>query len=167
MAFQTAEHWRPLILQHLFLGMNAHINFDLGIAAAEVAGATGLVAACQDFDEINDVLAELMDDVQDRIARVSPWMGLVDLAGGRNDEAVMNFSMRKARAAAWTVAESFVSIQREQQSAAERALDAHVARFANVIVRPGLLISAASFPARLRERADPADIIEALRRRGP
>ncbi|MGE0227466.1 MAG: DUF5995 family protein [Dehalococcoidia bacterium] len=163
-AFETATRWRPLVLQHLFLGMNAHINFDLGIAAADVAGASGLSAARQDFDEINDVLAELMDDVQDRIGRVSPWMRLVDLAGGRTDEAVMNFSMQKARAAAWSVAESFVSVEDLQRPAAERSLDGQVARFAKVIVRPGFLISVASFPARLRERADPAGIIDALSR---
>lgn len=163
-AFEAAARWKPLILQHLFLGMNAHINFDLGIAAAEVAGGSGLAAARQDFEEINDVLAELMDDVQDRIGRVSPWMRLVDLAGGRTDEAVMNFSMQKARAAAWSVAESFVSIDDVQREAAGRSLDARVARFAKVIVRPGFLIAAASFPARLRERANPAEIIEALSR---
>ncbi|MGE0227544.1 MAG: DUF5995 family protein [Dehalococcoidia bacterium] len=163
-AFETAARWRPLILQHLFLGMNAHINFDLGIAAAEVAGSAGLAAARQDFDEINDVLAELMDDVQIRIGRVSPWMRLVDLAGGRTDEAIMNFSMRKARAAAWAVAESFASVDDRRRVAAERDLDARVARFAKVIVRPGVLISVASFPARLRERSRPEDVIEALSR---
>ena len=34
LSFETAATWAPIILQHLLLGMNAHINFDLGIAAA-------------------------------------------------------------------------------------------------------------------------------------
>src|SRR5215510_6312535 len=33
-SFEAAGHWRPLILQHLLLGINAHINLDLGIAVA-------------------------------------------------------------------------------------------------------------------------------------
>ena len=36
-AFAAAGRWRPIILQHLLLGMNAHINLDLGVAAAELA----------------------------------------------------------------------------------------------------------------------------------
>src|SRR5262245_19008943 len=31
--FRLAPGWRPIILQQLLAGMNAHINFDLGIAA--------------------------------------------------------------------------------------------------------------------------------------
>lgn len=34
-AFNATQHWWPIVLQHLLLGMNAHINLDLGIAAAE------------------------------------------------------------------------------------------------------------------------------------
>src|SRR5882757_3705318 len=36
-AFETAERSSPLVLQQLLLGMNAHINLDLGIAAVEVS----------------------------------------------------------------------------------------------------------------------------------
>ncbi len=34
-AFNETEHWWPIVLQHLLIGMNAHINLDLGLAAAE------------------------------------------------------------------------------------------------------------------------------------
>src|SRR6202008_4811607 len=37
-AFESTKRSSVLVLQHLLLGMNAHINLDLGIAAAEVAG---------------------------------------------------------------------------------------------------------------------------------
>jgi len=161
-SFDAAPRWRPIVLQHLLLGINAHINFDLGIAAAEVAGAEGLPAVERDFDEINLVLAELLGDVQDRLATVSPWMGLLDLVGGRKDEEVVNFSMRKARDAAWQVARDFSTLTPEAQSAAEQRLDARVAEFARVVAHPGYLISAACIPIRLRETASPARIIEAL-----
>ena len=35
LAFEKCQTWRPIALQHLLLGMNAHISLDLGIAAAE------------------------------------------------------------------------------------------------------------------------------------
>src|SRR5690606_41399624 len=65
-----AETWSPLVLQHLLLGMNAHINLDLGIAAAETAPGTALPALKRDFDEITTLLGEMLDDVQDRIGRI-------------------------------------------------------------------------------------------------
>lgn len=33
-AFQAAAYWYPLAPQQLLVGMNAHINLDLGVAAA-------------------------------------------------------------------------------------------------------------------------------------
>src|SRR5688572_30447251 len=36
-AFTSAARWRPIVLQHLLLGMNAHINLDLGVSAAAVS----------------------------------------------------------------------------------------------------------------------------------
>ena len=37
LALDTAEARRPIVLQHLLLAINAHVNLDLGIAAAETA----------------------------------------------------------------------------------------------------------------------------------
>src|SRR6187549_599282 len=60
LAFDATGRWRPIILQHLLLGMNAHINLDLGIAAATVAPGASLAALRHDFNEINDILQGLM-----------------------------------------------------------------------------------------------------------
>ena len=37
LSFEAAGRWWPIVLQHLLLGMNAHINLDLGVAAARTA----------------------------------------------------------------------------------------------------------------------------------
>ena len=37
LAFDLLNDPDPLVLQHLLLGMNAHINLDLGVAAATIA----------------------------------------------------------------------------------------------------------------------------------
>jgi len=52
-AFNETEHWWPIVLQHLLIGMNAHINLDLGIAAAETMPAGELADLKGDFDKIN------------------------------------------------------------------------------------------------------------------
>ena len=47
-AFETNGKYWPLIIQQLLVGTNAHINFDLGIAAAAIAPArsAGRRACC-------------------------------------------------------------------------------------------------------------------------
>ena len=60
-AFDAAARRRPIVLQHLLLGMNAHINLDLGVTAATFAGPEGLATVRRDFDAINRVLADLVD----------------------------------------------------------------------------------------------------------
>ena len=69
MAFEAATRWRPIILQHLLLGMNAHINLDLGIAAATVAPREALPSFQHDFDEINVILTGLIGAVEAEMQR--------------------------------------------------------------------------------------------------
>ena len=93
MAFDATTARRPVILQHLLLGMNAHINLDLGVCASELADPGMIDAIRADFDAVNDVLAELVDGCQNALGEVSPWLGLVDRIGGSGDEAVIRFSL--------------------------------------------------------------------------
>lgn len=58
--------WRPLILQHLLLGINAHINLDLGIAAAQTSPGDDLPDLRNDFVEINRVLVRQVDGIRER-----------------------------------------------------------------------------------------------------
>ena len=67
---EAAATWPPIILQHLLLGMNAHINFDLGIAAATTCPRDELPSLKHDFDEINVILAGLVGGVQSEIDRL-------------------------------------------------------------------------------------------------
>ena len=113
--FQAATSRRLLVLQHLLLGMTAHINLDLGIAAARTCPGEELPALKRDFDEINNILSELVDEMQDRIGTVSPWLGFLDRVGGRTDETIVDFSMGKARDAAWRFAERLAPLAREQR----------------------------------------------------
>jgi hypothetical protein len=161
-AFETATSWRLLILQHLLLGMNAHINLDLGAAAAQVCPGEKLPALKRDFDEINVILSDLLDKVQQQIAAVSPWLGLLDRIAGRTDEIVFKFSLKKARAAAWKFAERLANLSSAQQLSAMQAHDGKIEKLANLVRRPGWLISLVALVIRLRENNDVAGIIEIL-----
>src|SRR5262245_43349933 len=162
-AFGAAETTRPVILQHLLVGMNAHINLDLGIAAAEVAPGAALSDLRRDFDRINEILAWLIAGITRDIAEVSPWIGLLDRIGGRHDDELVRFSIEAARSEAWRFAVELAPLARDDWSGPIGARDARATRIARIVLRPGLL-SAGLLLIRLRESRDVERVISVLNR---
>ena len=161
-AFATAGQFRPIILQHLLLGMNAHINLDLAIAAADLAPDTGIEAVRGDFDAINDVLGDLVDACQGALGKVSPWLGLVDRIGGSGDETIIRFSLVLARRQAWSAAVRLAARTGAARDAEIAAIDRATAGVAHLIAHPGVPASALLALVRLRERAAVANVIRLL-----
>jgi len=103
-AFDAATQPDLSVLRHLLLGMNAHINLDLGIACAATAPVDRIDGLRADFNRINDVLASLLPTVQAQLGEISPSLGAFsDIAHSidRLDERLGNFSMERARDGAW------------------------------------------------------------------
>ena len=162
-SFAAAE--RPgLILQHLLLGMNAHINLDLGLAAAQTCPGPGVVELRDDFERINDVLAELVDAMQDAIGEVSPMARVLDLVGLRLDEAMVSFSLSQARARSWRFAEELAGADLAPTLVGER--DLAVAGYGARLARPGFAMRCVLPIARWREEPDLARVAGLLRARG-
>lgn len=164
LAFEQAARWRPIALQHLLLGMNAHINLDLGVTAATFAGpdGAGLAAVRDDFFAVNRVLSDLVDACEGAVGTVSPWIGLADRVGGGGDETVIRFSLSLARQQAWNVAERLARLPEQERPDAALAVDAAAVRVGRRVVRPGLWPAFVLLLVRLRERARPAEIIRIL-----
>jgi hypothetical protein len=162
-AFGAAPKWRPIILQHLLLGMNAHINLDLGVAAATIGAGAPLEAMRADFDAVNDVLGQLIDGCQGALDEVSPWCRLADKVGGRSDETLIRFSLVAARDQAWSVASRLSALTGDAQDREIAAVDRATAGVADVVEHPGLVASAMLLAVRARERAAPAEVIRLLR----
>ena len=161
--FRAAESWHPIVLQHLLLGINAHINLDLGVAAAQISPGAQLAGLRRDFDSINDILGAMLDDVQDRLGLVSRWMSMLDRAGGRTDEEILNFSIDRARQAAWRVAERLAPLGQEEMQKEIDVLDRWVDVLAFVIeYPPGISIRLATLFVRFTESRDVAKIIDVL-----
>ncbi len=112
--FEAAENKNLLILQHLLLGMNAHINLDLGIATAKVCPGTEIATVEKDFNRINGILFKLTNEVQRKIDTLSPWMAVLDWVGGRKDEKFADFSLEMARKGAWMFAKEMANSDPEQ-----------------------------------------------------
>ena len=161
-AFEAAELKRLVILQHLLLGMNAHINLDLGIAAASVAPGGALLALKHDFDEISRLLGEMLDDVQERINGVSPWLGLLDRVGARSDEEICTFCLSGSRDLAWLWAQRFARTHADTLAREIDRLDCVVALLTKPIRRPTPMVATALALVRSRETSDVARVVAAL-----
>jgi hypothetical protein len=159
LAFEATRRWRPIVLQHLLLGMNAHINLDLGVTASELADGRAIEAVRADFDAVNDVLGELVDGCEGVLGEVSPWVGLADRVGGRGDEALIRFSLVAARRQAWSVAERLCVLDGDERVRAIASVDAAAAKVGHAVDHPGLSASALLLAVRSRERAEPAKVM--------
>jgi hypothetical protein len=107
LAFEAGTRLDLSVLQHLLLGINAHINLDLGAACAEIAPGSAIDDLEADFNRINDLLASLLPEVELQLIEISQLLGVaVDIADHFDDldGRVGNFSMREARRSAWRFA---------------------------------------------------------------
>ena len=104
-AFNGGKKFSPIVLQHLLLSMNAHINLDLGIVAAENAGNQNIQNIRRDFDNINTIIGSLVFEVINELNKVSPLLSLFGLHAG-NESILIQFSITNARDGAWSFSES-------------------------------------------------------------
>jgi hypothetical protein len=152
LAFNAASSWHPLVIQHLFIGMNAHIGLDLGIAAAIVCPGESIEMLNNDFYKVNDILGSLVDKVQENLSSIWPMLKYIDRLAGKLDEGLANFSIEIARDAAWKVALDLAKIEvSDEQSGYIQIRDKKVVDFSRKLYQPGLLLSVVCFLIRITE----------------
>lgn len=161
-AFQLTEQYWPIVPQHLLMGMNAHINLDLGLAAAEISTPENIHALATDFRRINQVLSDLVEEVQNDLAEIWPTWHWILRRTGKIDDHLIDFSMELARAGAWEVAQKAVQVPPGDLPAFTTERDAKVAKFARRITHPGWFVQLALQMIRLFEKGTVSNKIEAL-----
>ncbi|WP_107039059.1 DUF5995 family protein [Brumimicrobium mesophilum] len=136
-AFAFDQENEPLtILQHIMLGMNAHINLDLGVATASTMSGQEILEIEADFNKVNDILFQIVNEMQDRLSRVTPMMFILDWLGKNNDEKAIDFSMRKARQQSWNSANLLWSLGGENNKETINNLDNLVLKLSQVVKAP-------------------------------
>lgn len=157
-AFTAASSSEPIVLQHLLVGMNAHINLDLGIAAARTCPGNELPPLHDDFNRINTVLASLTPVVEQEIAKESPVIALLERVAPNLELKLVGFSMDEARDAAWKFAQELAPLPPQQQVAVMGRRDGEAVIGADVILHEELL----TLPIRVLESKDVARNIRIL-----
>ncbi len=134
----TTDFW-PLVLQHLLLAMNAHINLDLGIATASLATSETLPLLKQDFNRINDILSSQIDTIENELSSIWPFFRYFDKLFGKNDEKLAAFSMRLARKEAWNSAMNLSALNKNERELFIKTQDEKITKLGHKILNPGIV----------------------------
>lgn len=161
-AFDGTRSGQLIILQDLLVGINAHINLDLGVAAGETFQGAALEDFHGDFDKINQILAGLLPKVEMVVGQFSPLLGILAKIGGKDVIEVLDFSMNAARDDAWLHANLISVMPPAGRPLAIKALDDKVAFLGRVITKPSGLVARAVSLIRETESRDVPAIIDAL-----
>lgn len=108
-AFDSAAQSNLSVLQHLLLGVNAHINYDLifttvDLLDSEWAGISTELSDQRrlDYEKVNDIIKQTIDEVQDTIIeRRDPRLELLDHFMGPLDEWLISRLIEHWRAEVW------------------------------------------------------------------
>lgn len=104
-------------VQHLMLGINAHINYDLPLSLFDCLCTQWYklnefkkAERRKDHNEVNKIIAETIDLVQDNIiAPHSPFFKFVDIALGKIDEWMISSMVSSWRSRVWEVSKELIN----------------------------------------------------------
>jgi len=166
-SFDAGRNANLIVLQHLLSGINAHINMDLGLAAAAIAPGDEIFALEQDFAMINDVLAIITGNVQRQLGQVSWGMFLFSNISKNREKALINFSIDMSRKAAWATALKYALIPQDSWLNNLNDLDHSVSTLADGVLNPGRWSTFLIKVVRFTEQKDVKKIIEILEKAEP
>lgn len=161
-AFAGTRKWRVVLLQQLLLGMNAHINYDLGVAAVDACGANDIQGLHKDFLSINNIIGSLTYEVTNEISRISPLLSLMGLHAANGQSVLIQFSIGNARDGAWSFAEELHGKQAAERANCLSARDTSIKKLAEALKSPKGLIKITTIVIWVFEWKSPRKVIRAM-----
>lgn len=161
--FDHASQKQFIVLQHLLLGMNAHINLDLGIAAAQVAENANIDDLENDFNKINEILSSLVIEVENNLSKIWPLLKRILKWTNKVDDFLVDFSMELARDGAWKFAKSLSPGIPKNIAEQIKTRDQKVAQKASIVTHPGKIPGIILQIVRWGEKGTVADKIRMIK----
>jgi hypothetical protein len=137
-AFDGALLPGPIIVQQMLAGVNAHIDLDLGIAAAAVAPGAALPSLQHDFNTINAVLSSQVATVVEEIDSLSPVLAEIYAVLMNNELDLIADGLVVTRDSAWFFARTLSLEPAFLHPPAIMLHDLEVARVGSLILHPPL-----------------------------
>lgn len=134
-AIEASNSSKYIVLQHLLLGINAHINLDLGIATVQTIEEDSLENIKKDFYTINQILSNLTEEAKQNMGAVSPvFRWLMPLAKNWEDK-IIQFSITTARDGAWEFAKQLEANQENYTNLISER-DISIAKLGYALIHP-------------------------------
>ena len=138
LAFDAARAGTGLVLQDMFLGVNAHVNADLPLALTAISIGPDRAARYRDHTAVNAVLGAVTERATERIASLyAPGLPAIDEWGGPVDEIVSAFSLEVARESAWESAVALANASSSfERGLVTRLIASRAAALARLLLAP-------------------------------
>ncbi len=161
-AFQQSKKYWFTVLQHLLVSMNAHINLDLGVAAAEISKNKNIDDLENDFNKINEILSSLVGKVEQDLSNIWPKLKWILKKTKKVDDFLIDFSMKMARDGAWKFATKLHSFSEEEFQHQIKERDKKIRKTATLITDQGIIVKIIFGIIRLGEKGSVSQKIEEL-----
>jgi hypothetical protein len=124
------------VIQHLLLGINAHINYDLVLTLYDLLvddwshiSESTKRSRLRDHNMVNEIIADTIDSVQDTIIeQKSPAMKMIDVLLGRLDEFLLSALISHWREDVWKKAIELINATQNEQWKFRQSLEKEVVR---------------------------------------
>jgi hypothetical protein len=138
LCFDAARAGTGLVLQDMFLGVNAHVNNDLPLALTAISIEPDRRARYLDHAAVNAVLAAVTERATERIASLyAPGLTAMDDCAGQLDEMLSLFSLNLARESAWESAVALANARNAvERRLATTLISARAAALARLLLSP-------------------------------
>jgi hypothetical protein len=161
--FDAASRPEPIMVQHMFAGINAHIGLDLGIAAQTIGSGTQVRALQEDFNRINAVLASQVNGIVEDINELSPALADVYAVLKQHQIFVINEALRTFRDDAWRFASLLAVEPSFVRPATIWVRDRRVAHQAQLIFDPPGLVGLIQWAVDAIAARESRDVVENIR----
>jgi len=153
LCFDAAASGRTLVLQDVFLGVNAHVNHDLAYALSDVSIDPDRASRYRDHAAVNEVLGAVTDRATAALASLyAPRLTALDDCAGSLDEMLSMFSLQVARESAWESALGLANARAEVERGIVRTLiGSRAAVMSRLLLAPSISPKAIAACSRLEQ----------------
>ena len=153
LCFDAARTGTRLVLQDMFLGVNAHVNHDLPFALNGVSIDPDRPARYADHKAVNDVLGAVTERATARLAALyAPGLPDMDDCAGELDELSTLFSLQVARESAWEAAVALANARSDvERAVASTLIGSRASVVARLLLAPTLSPHVAAACARMEQ----------------
>lgn len=132
---------KKTLVQHMLLGVNAHINFDLANTCIAISPGTNIVTLVNDFVTINNILSSTVEELKAKVFSISPLLSFAARFTRKFESDVLNFSINTARSKSWETACQLAISEGKKFEEVKSSSSLMTQKIANRILNPGRFAS--------------------------